>query len=291
MWRPAPWIAAALGLFGGITGLLYVQRPWLAVAYLGASVAALLVILYSIFALDARIDVELLSWGAWALAIVLAVHSYMIAVATPAVAQRKWYSRWYALIAVTLTLFVLVFLFRSFGYESYTIPGDSMYPTIPRGSFVFVSKSGLGRYGTYGITIWRSEPTAGIAHGDIVAYRLVSNPALIYLHRVVGLPGDRIEYANRRLVVNSNTVPLRPGARDGTYQFATERLGEHEVTIAFIAERYARDWEGIVPPDHYVVFGDSRDNSRDSRFREVGFVPRNHIIGRVVKIVGEPNPP
>lgn len=48
-WRPAPWIAAALGFFGGITGLLYVQRPWLAVAYLGASVAALLAIFYSVF--------------------------------------------------------------------------------------------------------------------------------------------------------------------------------------------------------------------------------------------------
>lgn len=119
------------------------------------------------------------------------VHSYMIAVAAPAVPQRKWYSRWYALIAATLTLFVLV---------------------------------------------------------------------------------------------------LRPGARDGTYQYATERLGEHEATLASLQSATHSTGRVSFRPDHYVVFGDRRDNSRDSRFREVGFVPRDPIIGRVVKVVGEPNP-
>jgi len=289
-WRPTPWIAATLGFVGGVAGLLYVHRPWLAGAYLCGSMGLLLAVFYAIWGLDVYLDLELVSWGSWVVAIVLAIHSYSIASAAPALAQRRWYSRWYGLIAIPLTLFVLVFLFRSFFYESYNIPGESMYPTLPRGSLVFVSKAGLGRYGTYGITIWRSGPTAPIARGDLVAYRWGSDPAMTYLHRVVGLPGERIEYTNRRLTINGNTMPVRLGARDGIYQLATERLDGREATLAFIEDRHSRDWAGTVPPQHYLVFGDSRDNARDSRFAEVGFVPRDHIVGRVAKIVKQSDP-
>ena len=84
-------------------------------------------------------------------------------------------------------------------------------------------------------------------------------------------------------------MPLLLGARDDMYQYAIERLDGHDITVAFIPQRPSREWAGVVPSDHYLVFGDSRDNSRDSRFAEVGFVPRDHIVGRVVKIVKEPN--
>lgn len=287
-WRPTPWIAAVLGLLLGGAGMLYVQRPWLALAFYGASVGVVLAILYAVWALGINIDLALMSWSGWAISIVCAVCAYKVALAaTPA--ERKWYSRWHVLVAVPLALFLVIFLVRSFVYETYRIPSQSMQPTIPEGSWVFVTKSGFGRYGTYGITIWRNAPMATIARGDLVAYRLVSDPALTYLHRVVGVPGDRIEYTNRRLVINGNTVPVRLGARHGIYQNATERLDGRKATIAFIPERYSRDWAGIVPPEHYFVLGDNRDNARDSRFPEVGFVPRDHIVGRVVKIVKEPD--
>jgi signal peptidase I len=282
-WRPAPWIAALLGLFGGGLGLLYVQRPWFALAYFTVSLGSALALLYAMVKLDLPVTPSWISWIGWVVSIVCALHAYKLAHTATAVSGRKWYSRWYGLAGLPLGLFLIIFLFRSFAYEPYTIPSESMHPTLPEGSLVFVSKSGFGSYGTYGRTIWRSAPTTPVARADMVAYRLTQDPTTTYLHRIVGLPGDRIEYTNRRLVINGSTVPMRMGARAGMYQYAVEQLDGQEVTIALMPERAARDWAGVVPPDHYVVFGDSRDNSRDSRY--LGFVPRDRIVGRVVKIV------
>jgi signal peptidase I len=287
-WRPAPWIAAVLGLFFGGGGLLYVQRPWWAVAAYAVPLVAVLGALFAVWQFDLYINFELLSLSGWAVGIACAVYAFKVAVATPAGTARKWYSRWLVLIAIPLATFAVIFLVRAFVFETYRIRSQSMQPTIPENTYVFVAKSGFGYYGAYGITIWRGAPTATIARGDIVAHRLARDPATTYLHRIVGLPGDRIEYTNRRLVINGNTMPLRLEADDGMYQYALERLDGHETTIALMPRRASRDWAGIVPPEHYFVLGDSRDNSRDSRFAEVGFVPRDHIVGRVVKIVKEP---
>lgn len=286
-WRPKPWIAALLAFLLGGIGLLYVQRPKWALAIFAATLAALLAVLYAIWQLDLYINLNLLPWFSWPIAIACAVYGFKVAVQTPADSVRKWYSRWPVLLAIALALYAVLFLVRAFVFEPYRIPSQSMHPTVPEGAFVFVAKPGFGRYGAFGITIWSGAPTATIARGDLVAFRLVTDPGTTYLHRIVGLPGDRIEYANRRLVINGKRVTLRLGARDGMYQYAVERLDGHDVTLAFMPDRPARDWAGVVPPHDYFVLGDSRDNARDSRF--IGFVPGDHIVGRVVKIVKEPN--
>lgn len=288
-WRPTPWIAAVLGLVFGGVGLLYVQRAWLAVAFYCLSWAAALALLYAVWGLGFYIDLAVLGWFSWAIAIACAVYAYRVACATASVAERKWYSRWYVLVAVVLVPLVAVFLVRSFVYESYKMQSQSMHPTIPERSWLFVTKPGFGLCRAYGITIWRSPPTAQLARGEIVAHRLVTDPGTTFIGRIAGLPGERIEYRDRRLVIDGKNVPVRLEARDGMYQYAVERLDGHEATVAFIPERRSRDWTGVVPPDHYFVLGDSRDNARDSRFDEVGFVPRDHIVGRIVKIVKEPN--
>jgi signal peptidase I len=282
-WRPTPWIAAVVGFFGGGLGLLYVQRPWYATAYFAVSFVASLTLLAAILIFDLGVQPDATSWIGLAVGVACAVHAYGIAVATSSVAERKWYSRWYFLLAFPLALAVFTLLFRAFAYEPFRIPSESMLPTLPEGSYIFVSKGGFGGYGSFGITLWRGEPTARIDRGDIVAFRLVDDPRTTYVKRIIGLPDDRIEYVNRRLVINGQPVPIELGDRDGSYQYAVEHVDETDVTIALMPERSTRDFAGEVPPGHYFVLGDNRDNARDSRY--LGYIPRDHVIGRVVKVI------
>ena len=282
-WRPTPWIAAVVGFFGGGLGLLYVQRPWYAIAYFAVSFVASLTLLAAILTFDLPVQPDATSWIGLAVGIACALHAYGIAVATTSVAERKWYSRWYFLLALPLALALLTLLLRAFAYEPFRIPSESMHPTLPEGSYIFVSKAGFGGYGSFGITLWRGEPTAQIARGDLVAFRLVDDPSTVYVKRIIGLPGDRIEYAKRRLIINEMPVPISLGERDSRYQYAVERVNETDVTIALMPERAASDFAGVVPRDQYFVLGDNRDNARDSRY--IGYIPRDHLIGRVVKII------
>jgi signal peptidase I len=282
-WRPTPWVAAVLGLFFGGVALLYVQRPWFAVAWFVASYGAALTLLVAALTVYSSTPMEMAPWIGWFMAMACAVHAYSVARSTHSSAERKWYSRWYGLATFPAVTLTVTFLVRAFVFEPFRIPAESMQPTLPEGAFIFVAKAGFGGYGSFGITVWRGEPTAPIDRGDIVAFRLVDDPSTVYVKRIIGLPGDRIEYAKRRLTINNMPVPITLGERDGEYQYAVERVDETDVTIALMPERLPTDFADVVPPEHYFVLGDNRDNSRDSRF--IGFVPRDHLIGRVVKVL------
>lgn len=277
-----------LGLFGGGVGLLYVQRPRFAIGYFAASFGGALALVGAALILNIGVLPDVASWVGWIVGIVCAVHAYGIATATKSVVERKWYSRWYGLAAFPVVTLTLIFLVRAFVFEPFRVPSQSMEPTIPEGSYIFVSKAGFGGYRAFGITVWRGEPTTTIERGDVIAHRLVADPFTTYLGRIIGLPGERIEYTNRRLIINGIPVPTHLNARVEGYQYAVERLNDRDVTIAIMPERTARDWSGVVPPDHYLVFGDSRDNARDSRY--IGFIPRDHIVGRVIKIIRSREP-
>jgi signal peptidase I len=283
-WKPAPWIAAALSLIVAPLGMLYVQRPRLAGAYFLASVAAGIATFLSLwaFAPGAMSGVSL---AGWIISITCAVHAFRMARAALPV-ERKWYSRWYALTGIPVAVLGSVIMFRSFVYEPFNAPSDSMYPTIPAHSIMVVEKSGFGDYGTLGIQFSRKESTRNIARGDIVVHRLVSNPSIRYVSRVIGIPGDHIQYVNSQLIINGVQVPTRIEGAQGQYQLALEELDGRNVSIAYIPDRKASDFDQVVPAGEYIVFGDSRDNARDSRY--IGPVPRANISGRVTKIYPPP---
>jgi signal peptidase I len=182
---------------------------------------------------------------------------------------------------------LIVLLIRSFLFEPFRIPSDSMMPTLLDGDFIFVSKYayGLRLPVLNNKVVELGEPR----RGDVIVFRLPSDPATNYIKRLVGLPGDHIAVRNRQLFVNGKPVPVE---LTGVYQghghtgarVGIEHLGEIEHDVLFIPERYTRDYDEVVPAGHYFFMGDNRDNSRDSRFPEVGFVPERNLVGKAVRI-------
>ena len=182
---------------------------------------------------------------------------------------------------------LIVLLIRSFLFEPFRIPSDSMMPTLLDGDFIFVNKYAYGLrlpvLNTKLVSI--GEPR----RGDVIVFRLPSDPATNYIKRLVGLPGDHIVVRGRRVFVNGEAMPVE---LDGAYQghghtgarLGTERLGTIEHQVLYIPERDTRDYDEIVPAGHYFFMGDNRDNSRDSRFPEVGFVPERNLVGKAVRI-------
>jgi signal peptidase I len=178
-------------------------------------------------------------------------------------------------------LFVLVI--RSFAFEPFRIPSGSMMPTLLQGDYIFVKKYAYGL--RLPVTETKILETGEPERGDVVVFRLPSEANVNYIKRVVGLPGDTIEYVNHRLIVNGESVPLERAsdAAAGSVPVFTERLGDREHAI-LIANPGNRAREGVyrVPEGHFFMMGDNRDNSRDSRF--LGAVPESHLVGEAVRV-------
>lgn len=182
-------------------------------------------------------------------------------------------------------IFLIVLVLRAFLVEPFRIPSGSMIPTLLVGDFILVNKFG---YGIRLPVINRKIIEIGDpARGDVVVFRYPEDPSTPFIKRVVGLPGDRIQYKEKRLYVNGEPVAYDAAGtyvgvksavmHTGAEKYA-EHLGEHPHDIIITPRAYSFDWEGTVPEHSYFVLGDNRDNSRDSRFW--GFVPDENLIGR-----------
>ena len=197
---------------------------------------------------------------------------------------------------------VVIFLLRSFLVEPFKIPSGSMKPTLLVGDFILVNKY------TYGIrlpVINRKVMEVGeVKRGDVVVFRYPVDSSLDYIKRVVALPGDTVSYIDKRIAINGNPVPFQ---QSGTYTDAeigfarlpvyTEKLGEKSHAVMVVPPEPPVNLAGVrqfprrdnceyndrgftcrVPPGHYFVMGDNRDQSLDSRYW--GFVPDDHLKGR-----------
>ncbi len=184
-------------------------------------------------------------------------------------------------------ILLVVLLIRSFLFEPFRIPSASMMPTLLTGDFIFVNKY------TYGLRLPvlnnKVLDLGSPGRGDVVVFRLPSDPSVNYIKRLVGLPGDSVTYLNNQIFVNGQAVPVTGpapylgGDQPGSVQ-ARERLGEHDHEVLFMPGRSSINGTFIVPAGHYFMMGDNRDNSRDSRYDGVGMVPDGNIVGRAVRI-------
>ncbi len=183
---------------------------------------------------------------------------------------------------------LVVLILRSFLVEPFRIPSGSMMPTLLSGDFILVNKF------TYGIrlpavntkVISLGEP----ARGDVVVFRYPNDPAVDYIKRVVGLPGDTITYYGRQVYVNGQVARQQ---LVGTYsasgagflagaELRKELLSDGEHDILVMNGKPTIEGEFRVPAGHYFVMGDNRDNSNDSRYW--GFVPEENLVGRAFMI-------
>ena len=181
----------------------------------------------------------------------------------------------------------------------FNIPSGSMVPTLLVGDYLFVSKASYGysRYSfpmniaPFGGRIFADAPK----RGDVAVFRQPTEPAISYIKRVVGLPGDRIQVRGGLLNINDVTVERtylgRATASNGflTINFKVYRETLPNGSTYLIQERSdddAYDNTAVfhVPDGHYFMMGDNRDNSRDSRTASVGMVPFNNLIGRAERL-------
>ena len=211
---------------------------------------------------------------------------------------------------------LVVLLLRSFIFEPFRIPSDSMMPTLLDGDFIIVNKYAYGLrlpvLNTKFVSIGEPE------RGDVVVFRFPRDPSINYIKRLVGLPGDKVIVKDDRLYVNGVAVPFDVTGPydDGCYvnmQQAIEHLGKHDHKTMFCPTQFdmtstplpgcnrkeVRGYRCVdqqslgmfsdspvvmkeVPEGEYLMVGDNRDNSDDGRFW--GFVPENHLVGKATRI-------
>lgn len=194
---------------------------------------------------------------------------------------------------------VLAFAFQTAAYATYHIPSESMVPTLEVGDRLTVAKFAYG-YSRHSLPLDFSLPSS-LIKGRVLTGEPKRGDIVVFVHpkrsdrmikRLIGLPGDRIAIDNGHVIING-----KPLAR--TYE-QTYRFREHHGQIVEVNRfietlpdgrahpvleythraRHASMPEKTVPPGHYFMMGDNRDNSSDSRFPDMGMVPAENLVGR-----------
>lgn len=204
---------------------------------------------------------------------------------------------------------------RSFAFEPYRIPSDSMMPTLLDGDFILVNKYSYGL--RWPVSHGKFAEVGAPERGDVAVFRWPVDPSVNYVKRVVGLPGDLVEVRSDQLIINGQPVPFVEKARysDGCYlnmRLVEETLGrvKHEVLHCVtpdmlaipplascnrnIGQSYLCNESSAplaadmgdrimqVPKGQYLMIGDNRDNSSDGRIW--GFVDESLLVGKATRI-------
>ena len=185
---------------------------------------------------------------------------------------------------------LIVFLIRSFLAEPFRIPSESMLPTLHVGDFILVNKF------SYGVRL----PVANQKllendlpkRGEVAVFRFPKDPSVNYIKRIIGVPGDRILYKDKKLYINGTPMAQADGR---PYFFAPESNahGQEALRLTETLDGVAHDVlvtgrpdpmlpEIVVPAGEYFVMGDNRDHSNDSRYW--GFVPDRNLVGKAFLI-------
>lgn len=290
----SPGATFAIGLcLGPSIAMLYIGRWRHALVYLALVPAALTAGFVTAWALPGDQPAPLISLGALALLqLVGAAHARLLALRYAV--RPGWYSRWPVIGGAWIAApALLLTLFNVFGAQVYTIPGLANGPTLVPGDVVLVAKWPYG-YSRFSGPLWPWMPGGQVlAHeprpGDLVLFRLPMAPQMPFLSRVVAGPRDWVSMQDGTLVLNERPVPTAtvgaaqlPDGRRGTLVVETLPGGvRHEVFHTRRHSLFDDTDVTVVPPRHYFMLSDNRDDADDSRGQGVGPIPADHIVGRV----------
>ena len=192
---------------------------------------------------------------------------------------------------------IIALVIRTFLFQPFNIPSGSMKATLLVGDYLFVSKYSYG-YSKYSLPlsppVFSGRLPGGMTpdRGDVVVFRLPKDPSVDYIKRVIGLPGDKIQVIDGQVFINGTAVKrerapdfveTEEGTREAPVKRWKETLpnGKTFYTLDLVDNGFADNTQVYtVPPDEYFMMGDNRDNSTDSRFSQVGFVPLQNIVGK-----------
>lgn len=192
---------------------------------------------------------------------------------------------------------LIVLLLRSFVVEPFRIPSNSMMPTLLTGDFILVNKFAYGL--RLPVLNTKFIPVGEPRHGDVVVFKYPMDGKTDYIKRVVGVPGDEVFYRDKTIYLNGKpqgqavigrytgvaSGAVMTGAReamenlDGVEHHTLVRQGMPDLPPGC---RELAAGPIKVPPGHYFVMGDNRDNSNDSRCW--GFVPEENLVGKAFAI-------
>jgi signal peptidase I len=197
---------------------------------------------------------------------------------------------WGLLIALVLRIFI---------FQPYTIPSSSMEPGLRTGDYVIVSKFSYG-WSRASVPFDPPLPAGRLLErsphrGDVIVFRLPRDPQVVYVKRLIGLPGDRVQVSAGQVFVNGKAIPQHPlgftedpEAPGRRVLRVAEPRTDGRTYVTYVGPPGGEaDNTGVyvVPAGHFFFMGDNRDNSLDSRWPPaeggVGYVPAENLIGKV----------
>lgn len=213
---------------------------------------------------------------------------------TDAAEKKPEQESWVETAKTIVYALLVALIIRTFIFQPFNIPSGSMENTLLIGDYLFVEKYAYG-YSRYSFPLGLFPMSGRIFfsppdRGDVVVFKLPSDNSTDYIKRVIGLPGDRIQMLNGQLYINDKPVP-KVRVSDFVEHIGdfTRNVPRYRETLPNGKSYYVldRDPDGpgdntdvyIVPPHHYFMMGDNRDNSQDSR-TAVGYVPEQNLEGK-----------
>lgn len=189
-----------------------------------------------------------------------------------------------------LPVFLIVLFVRSFIFQPFKVVSGSLEPTVLVGDYLAVNQSAYGlRLPVIHKKVWSTgEPKTG----EIALFYYPEDPSMVFVKRVIGVPGDHVVYQDKQLTINGKLMPqindglgfdVEPNMPPQLMQQKIEELDGIKHAIFVNKQMQEGAVDVIVPEGMYFMMGDNRDDSDDSR--RWGFVPEENLIGRAYRVI------